>query len=80
MVQVSPFNDLLNFLSNLAPEDILAFKLSEKTVARIRHLVELEKTGKISPAEKAELGHYCVQEDFINLAKAKALAQMRLRG
>ena len=80
MVQVSPFEDLLNFLSGLAPEEILAFKLSEKTIQRIRHLVELEKLGKITVSEKEELDHYCIQEDFINLAKAKAFARMRAQG
>jgi hypothetical protein len=78
MIQVSPFEDLLNFLSDLAPAEILAFKLSEKTIQRVRFLLDLEQKGQLSSPEKEELNHYCIQEDFINMAKAKAIVRLRV--
>ena len=71
-----PFEDLIEFLSKMPPEDILAFRASDTTVQRVQTLIEKEKQGGASPEEKAELERYLIQEDLMIIAKARA--KMRL--
>lgn len=71
-----PFDDLINLLVETAPEKVLAFRASEKTVKRLYELIEKEKADKILPEEKIELEKYLMEEDFIIIAKARARLQM----
>ena len=73
---VRPFDDLINLLVETAPEKVLAFRASEKTVKRLYELIEKEKEGKIHPEEKTELEKYLMEEDFIIIAKARARLQI----
>lgn len=76
MTASRPFEDLIEFLAKMAPEDVMAFRASEATVRRVQMLIEKEKQGSISPEEKAELERYLIQEDLMIIAKARA--KMRL--
>lgn len=79
MVRISPFDDLIDFLARLAPEAVLSFQLSEASIRRIRQLLDLEKAGRLSFEEKEELDRFCIQEDLVNLAKARAQVQLAQR-
>lgn len=79
MVRISPFDDLIDFMARMAPQDILNFRLSEATIRRIRQLLDLEKTGRLTFEEKEELDRFCIQEDLVNLAKARAQVQLAQR-
>jgi len=69
---VRPFDDLINLLVETAPEKVLGFRASEKTVKRLYALIEKEKEGGLSPDEKEELERYLMEEDLIIIAKARA--------
>ena len=73
---VRPFDDLINLLVETAPEKVLAFRASEKTVKRLYELIEKEKAEKILPEEKIELEKYLMEEDLIIIAKARARLQI----
>ena len=73
---VRPFDDLINLLVETAPEKVLAFRASEKTVKRLYELIEKEKADKILPEEKIELEKYLMEEDLIIIAKARARLQI----
>ncbi|MFN0014046.1 MAG: hypothetical protein ACKVU2_05805 [Saprospiraceae bacterium] len=72
MTAAHPFNDLINFLAVMAPEQVLAFKPSEATIKRVRWLLEREQTGLASREEHKELDRYMLQEDLMVIAKARA--------
>lgn len=76
MTVTHPFDDLINFLAHLAPEQVLAFKPSESTIHRVQWLLEHEKTGLITDEEKDELDQYLLQEDLMVIAKARARLQL----
>lgn len=72
MTVTHPFDDLLNFLAHLAPEQVLAFRPSESTIVRVKWLLDQEKSGVITAEEIDELGQYMLQEDSMIIAKARA--------
>jgi len=76
MTAAHPFNDLINFLAGMAPEQVLAFKPSEATVKRVRWLLEREQTGLASQEEREELDRYLLQEDLMVIAKARARSRL----
>ena len=69
---VRPFDDLIDFIVRLAPEQVLAFRASEATVRRVQFLMDKEKEDGLSLAEKEELDGYLLQEDLMIIAKARA--------
>ncbi len=69
---VRPFDDLINFIARLAPEQVLAFRASEATVRRVQFLIDKEKEEGLSLEEKEELDDYLLQEDLMIIAKARA--------
>ncbi|MBN8683019.1 MAG: hypothetical protein J0L99_10200 [Chitinophagales bacterium] len=76
MSTLHPFDDLINFLANMAPEQVLAFRASEETVRRLQELVLLEREQKITSDERAELERFLLQEDLMVIAKARARVQL----
>lgn len=76
MTVTHPFDDLINFLAQLAPEQVLAFKPSEATIQRVQRLLEREKEGLITLEEREELDQYLLQEDLMVIAKARARLQL----
>jgi hypothetical protein len=76
MTASRPFEDLIEFLAKMAPEDVLAFRASEATVRRVQMLIEKEKQNNITLEEKAELERYLIQEDLMIIAKARAKVRL----
>jgi hypothetical protein len=76
MTASRPFEDLIEFLAKMAPEEVLAFRASDATIRRVQTLIEKEKESSITLEEKAELERYLIQEDLMIIAKARA--KMRL--
>lgn len=73
---VHPFNDLINFLAGMAPEQVLAFKPSEATIRRVKWLLEREQNGLATAEEREELDRFLLQEDLMVIAKARARIQL----
>lgn len=76
MTVTHPFDDLINFLANMAPEQVLAFRPSEATIKRVQWLLDHEKAGDITAEEHDELERYLLQEDLMVIAKARARLQL----
>lgn len=76
MTVTHPFDDLINFLAHMAPEQVLAFKPSEATIHRVQWLMEREKEGLLTHQEREELDQYLLQEDLMVIAKARARLQI----
>jgi hypothetical protein len=76
MTAIRPFEDLINFMAKLAPNDVLSFRPSEATIQRVRLLSKKAKEDTISEAEKIELEAYLIQEDLMIIAKARAKAEL----
>ncbi len=76
MTAVRPFDDLINFIAKLAPNEVLSFRASEATIQRVQLLSKKAKENTISEAEKVELESYLIQEDLMIIAKARAKAQL----
>jgi len=55
-----------------SPGGVIDFRPSEAAKLRVAHLIELEKTTRLSPDEESELEHYLQLEHIMRLAKARA--------
>ncbi len=76
--QSNSYDDLIDFIiSGKSPEEIIAFRPSEESEARVHFLIVQEKNAKLSKNEKAELDHYLFLEHIIRLAKARARKVLR---
>ncbi|MDZ4763025.1 MAG: hypothetical protein SGI73_00640 [Chloroflexota bacterium] len=71
MIAQSPvYQEVYEFLaSSPMREQILAFRPSEATQARIRTLLDAEKTGGVSSDERAELDEFEQVEHFVRMLK-----------
>lgn len=67
------YEEVIDFIAaGTNPSDIIAFQPSEEANARVRYLVEQEKSAGLSLEEKSELDHYMQLEHIMRLAKARA--------
>jgi hypothetical protein len=66
------YEEIVEFIAARGPQEVIEFKPSEAARERVWDLIEREKTGSISPDEKAELDHYMEVEHLMRLAKARA--------
>jgi hypothetical protein len=74
---IRPFDDLINFIAQFAPEQVLAFRPSKATIDRVHFLIEKEKADGLSTEEQEELDGYLLQEDLMILAKSRAHIQLQ---
>lgn len=66
-------NEVIDFLANgPSPEEIIAFRPSEKSVVRVQELLEKNENGSLSPTEKIELDRYEEINYLMTLVKARA--------
>jgi hypothetical protein len=73
MNTVKAYKELVDFIaSGTTPQNVIAFRPSEEAQERVADLLEREKEGELSPAEKSELDHYLQLEHLMRLAKARA--------
>ena len=67
------YEEIVNFLaSGTTPRGISLFKASESTKQRVQKLLNLEKQGIATSAEKTELDDYLRLEHLMRLIKARA--------
>lgn len=70
---MNAYADFIDFIvEGMTPEQIIAYKPSEKSQKRVNELVWALKNDSISPDERAELNHYVELEHIVRMAKAKA--------
>lgn len=65
--------EVLTFLlSSPTPEQIVAFQASEAAQERLRYLLEANRQGTLTDAERAELDEASQMNHFVMRLKAKA--------
>ena len=73
MSATKAYEEVIDFIAaGTTPDNVVTFQPSEETKERVRHLIEQEKSVKLSPEEKSELDHYIQLEHIMRLAKARA--------
>jgi hypothetical protein len=60
-------------------EQILAIHPSPELQARMSQLLAQNKTGQLSPQEETELDRYLTLEHLVRLAKAQAMANLKMQ-
>lgn len=66
-------NEIIDFLANgPSPEEIVAFRPSEKSIAHARELLDKNQSGSLTPTEKNELDRYEEIDYLMTLVKARA--------
>ncbi len=63
-------------LGRPSPEDIIAFRPSPASSARLYQLIDQERAGQLSEAESRELESYMYLEHLMRLLKAEAHRQL----
>ena len=67
------YDEVIDFIaSGPSPDAVVSFRLSESANRQAELLVQREKDGEISEAEKSELDHYLELEHIMRLAKVRA--------
>ena len=70
---VSIQEEILTFLlSSPTPQQIVDFHASEAAQMRLRYLIDANRQGTLSAAERAELDEASAMNRFVTLLKAKA--------
>jgi hypothetical protein len=62
-----------------SPEDIIAFHASPAVAERMYGLIDLDRVGQMSEAEKGELESYLYIEHLMRLVKAEAYRKLGQR-
>jgi len=69
---------VLDFFVGLpSPEEVLELRPSDRFQARIRSLLEKNRTAGLTPAEEEEWERYEFLEHLVAMAKANALSKLR---
>jgi hypothetical protein len=67
------YEEIVEFIARgTTPNNVAAFRPSERTKGRVTDLIQREKTSGISREEESELSHYLQLEHLMRLAKACA--------
>lgn len=67
------YEEIVEFIARgTTPNNVAAFRPTEKTRERIADLIQREKASGILPEEESELNHYLQLEHLMRLAKARA--------
>jgi hypothetical protein len=61
--------EVADFIANINPAKVLAFRPSEETKKRVSDLIDREKNEGISSEEKHELDYYMHLEHLMRMAK-----------
>ena len=69
----SAFDEVYDFLLSVpSPEDVIAFRPSEETQARVRYLLDANRNSTLSSEESAELDEFSRVEHFVRMLKIRA--------
>ena len=66
------YDEVIEFIASSSPQNVIAFRPSEESKARVADLILREKMEGLSEDEKSELDHYLQIEHLMCLAKARA--------
>ena len=73
---ISPVEELASFLARRPTEqEIIAFRLSEAALDRIRALIDKNKDGTLTAEESRELDRLVLLDDSIGLIRARISTQ-----
>lgn len=73
MNSVKAYAEIIDFIAaGTTPQNVIDFRPSEESQARVEDLLAREKDNELSSAEKSELDHYLQIEHLMRLAKARA--------
>lgn len=73
MSALRAYEEIIEFIAaGTSPQNVVAFRPSERAKERVADLIHREKTDSLSPDEKSELDHYLQLEHLMRLAKARA--------
>ena len=73
MNTVKAYEEVIDFIAaGTTPHNVIDFRPSEAAQARVEDLLEREKDGDLSSAERSELDNYLQIEHLMRLAKARA--------
>jgi hypothetical protein len=73
MNTIKAYEEVVNFIAaGTDPQKTIAFRPSEDVRDRVADLIERERLGEVSSAERSELDHYLQLEHLMRLAKARA--------
>jgi hypothetical protein len=73
MLTQSVYNEVADFMANMNPPMVIAFKPSSDNQSRLDSLLDKQESSHLSDDEKTELEHYLILNRIIGLAKARAL-------
>lgn len=77
----SIYDELIDFLVDKAsPEEILAFKPSQRAQTRAADLLDRNNAGVLTPEERLELEQMLYFERRVSLLKAQAAATLKKHG
>jgi hypothetical protein len=80
MTQSPIYAEVYRFLlSAPTPEQVIAFKASDTTQERVRHLLNMNREGHLTSAERAELDEFERVNHFITMLKGYARQQLMER-
>jgi hypothetical protein len=67
------YEEIVDFITaRIAPQDMANWTPSDEARAELWRLVQAEKDGALSDAQRVDLNHYLELEHLMRLAKAKA--------
>lgn len=73
MNTVKAYEEVIDFIAaGTTSQNVIDFRPSEESQARVENLLAREKDNELSSAEKSELDHYLQIEHLMRLAKARA--------
>jgi hypothetical protein len=75
---VPSYLEMIEFIAaGTTPQSVAEYRPSQGAQQRIEELIECEKNGHLSPAEKSELDHFMELEHIMRMAKARARQILR---
>ena len=72
MVSKSVYDEVAEFIANMNPSNVIAFKPSTDNQNRFDFLLEKNKETDLSNEERIDLEHFLILNRIIGLAKARA--------
>ncbi len=73
MVTYRVFDEIIEFITSApSPEEIVAFKPSERLQRRVNELLDKKRESDLSESETHEVEQYLMIEHIMRLAKARA--------
>lgn len=65
--------EIIDFIAaGTTPQSVVDFRPSPEAQRRLADLIEIEKTGTLSPEQRAEVDHFTELEHILRMAKARA--------